>query len=136
MDSCDLLAVAEHPGEPRYEVRDGCIRALYGHSIEVVIGVAFNVGAPPTLHHGSCWQALNSIVRYGLLPMQRQMVHLTNTSDEAMAVGRRKGDPLVFQISQNQTEEPVADGIWVAPLIQSHRLSIVNPFTDEAGVVR
>jgi RNA:NAD 2'-phosphotransferase (TPT1/KptA family) len=136
VDSSELLAVAEHPGEPRYEVRDGRIRALYGHSIEVVIDAAIDVGAPHHLYHGSSWAALNSIVRDGLTPMKRRMVHLTNTPEEAMAVGRRKGAPLVFSIDQSHDEEPVADGIWVAAMVPRQRLSIVNPFVEEAGVVR
>jgi RNA:NAD 2'-phosphotransferase (TPT1/KptA family) len=136
VDSSELLAVAEHPGEPRYEVRDGRIRALYGHSIEVVIDAAIDVGAPHHLYHGSSWSALDSIVRDGLTPMKRRMVHLTNTAEEAMAVGRRKGAPLVFSIDQSQDEEPVADGIWVAAMVPRQRLSIVNPFVEEAGVVR
>lgn len=136
VDSSELLAVAEHPGEPRYEVREGRIRALYGHSIDVVIDAAIDVGAPPFLYHGSSWSALDAIVRDGLVPMQRRMVHLTNTAEEAMAVGRRKGAPLVLAIDQSRGEEPVADGIWVAPFVERHRLSIVNPFIEEAGVVR
>jgi RNA:NAD 2'-phosphotransferase (TPT1/KptA family) len=136
VDSSLLLAVALHPGEPRYEVRDGRIRALYGHSLDVVIEAAINVGAPNHLYHGSSWSALDSIMRGGLTPMSRRVVHLTNTAEEAMAVGWRKGAPLVFEITHSHDAEPVADGIWVAPLISRERLAIINPFTDEAGVVR
>jgi RNA:NAD 2'-phosphotransferase (TPT1/KptA family) len=136
VDASELLAVAEHPGEPRYEVRDGRIRALYGHSIEVAIDAAIDVGDPLHLYHGSSWSALDSIVRDGLTPMKRRMVHLTNMAEEAMAVGRRKGAPLVFSIDQSHDEEPVADGIWVAAMVPRQRLSIVNPFVEEAGAVR
>jgi RNA:NAD 2'-phosphotransferase (TPT1/KptA family) len=136
VDSSEMLAVAEHPGEPRYEVREARIRALYGHSLEVVIDAAIDVGAPHRLYHGSTWSALDSIVRDGLIPMKRRMVHLTNTAEEAIAVGGRKGVPLVFSIDQSNEEEPVADGIWVAAMVPRHRLSIINPFVEEAGGVR
>jgi RNA:NAD 2'-phosphotransferase (TPT1/KptA family) len=136
VDASELLAVAEHPGEPRYELRDGRIRALYGHSIEVVVDAAIDVGTPQQLYHGSSWSALDSIVRDGLTPMQRRMVHLTNTAEEAMAVGRRKGATLVFAIDQSHDEEPVADGIWVTARVPPQRLSIINPFVEEAGAVR
>lgn len=136
VDSSELLAVAEHPGEPRYEVRDGRIRALYGHSLNVVIDAAIDVGAPLHLYHGSSWSVLDLIVRDGLTPMNRRVVHLTNTAEEAMAVGRRKGAPLVFSIYQSHDAEPVADGIWVAPLVSPDRLSIVNPFLEESGAMR
>jgi RNA:NAD 2'-phosphotransferase (TPT1/KptA family) len=136
VDSSQLLAVAEHPGEPRFEVRDGGIRALYGHSLDVVIDVGIKVGAPTSLFHGSSWSALDAIVRSGLVPMQRRLVHLTNIAEEAMAVGERKGAPLVLAIDQSHDEEPVAEGIWVSSEVPPRRLSIVNPFIEEAGVVR
>jgi len=135
-DSSQLLAVAEHPGEPRFEVRDGRIRALYGHSLDVVIDAGINVGAPTSLYHGSSWSVLDAIVHDGLVPMQRRMVHLTNVAEEAMAVGERKGAALVLAIDQSHDEVPVAEGIWVAAGVLPHRLSIVNPFIEEAGVVR
>ena len=135
-DSSHLLAVAEHPGEPRFEVRDGRIRALYGHSLDVVIDAGIKIGAPTSLYHGSSWSALDAIVHDGLIPMQRRMVHLTNIAEEAMAVGERKGAPLVLAIDQSHDEEPVAEGIWVAARVLPHRLSIVNPFIEEAGVAR
>ncbi|WP_255992352.1 RNA 2'-phosphotransferase, partial [Chitinolyticbacter albus] len=136
VDSSHLLAVAEHPGEPRFEVRDGQIRALYGHSLNVSIDTGIKIGAPTSLYHGSSWSALNAIIDNGLIPMQRRMVHLTNVADEAMAVGERKGAPVVLAVDQSHNEVPVAEGIWVAPSVLPHRLSIVNPFTEEAGVVR
>lgn len=136
VDSSHLLAVAEHPGEPRFEIQDGRIRALYGHSLDVVIDAGIKVGAPTSLYHGSSWAALDAIVHDGLVPMQRRMVHLTNMPEEAMAVGERKGAPLVLAIDQSHDEEPVAEGIWVAASVLPCRLSIVNPFTEEAGVVR
>lgn len=136
VDSSQLLAVAEHPGEPRFEVRDARIRALYGHSLDVVVDAGIKVGAPLCLYHGSSWSALDAIVRDGLIPMQRRVVHLTNIAEEAMAVGMRKGAPLVLSIGQCHDEEPVAEGIWVSSKVLPQRLSIVNPFVEEAGVVR
>lgn len=136
VDSSQLLAVAEHPGEPRFEVREGRIRALYGHSLNVIVEAGFNVGAPASLYHGSSWSALDAIVRDGLIPMQRRMVHLTNVAEEAMAVAQRKGAPIVLAVVQSHEEEPIAEGIWVAPKVPSHRLSILNPFSEEAGSVR
>ncbi|WP_261534528.1 RNA 2'-phosphotransferase [Burkholderia multivorans] len=136
VDSSHLLAVAEHPGEPRFEVRDGHIRALYGHSLDVVIDVGIKVGAPNSLYHGSSWSTLDAIAQDGLIPMQRRMVHLTNVAEEAMAVGERKGAPILLAIDQSHDEEPVAEGIWVAACVPPHRLSIMNPFIQEAGAIR
>ena len=136
VDSNQLLAITEHPGEPRFEVLGGRIRALYGHSLDVVIDVGIKVDAPTSLYHGSSWSALDAIVQKGLIPMQRRVVHLTNIAEEAMAVGERKGAPLVLSINQSHDEKPVAEGIWVSSKVQPHRLKIVNPFIEEAGVFR
>lgn len=136
VDSCELLAVAEHPGEPRFEVRDGHIRALYGHSLDVVIDSGVNVGAPTSLYHGSSWPTLGAIAQNGLIPMQRRAVHLTNNAEEALAVGERKGPPLVLAITQDHNAEPVAEGIWVVSSVLPDHLFIVNPFIDEAGAIR
>lgn len=136
VDASHLLAVAEHLGEPRFEVQDGRIRALYGHSLNVAIDTGVKVGSPTSLYHGSNWSALDAIVKDGLSPMQRRMVHLTNIAEEAMAVGGRKGAPIILAVVQGLDEEPVAEGIWVAARVPSHRLSIVNPFFDEAGASR
>ncbi|MEE3632816.1 RNA 2'-phosphotransferase [Pseudomonas sp. AL 58] len=136
VDSSHLLAVAEHPGEPRFEVRDDRIRALYGHTLNVVIEAGIKVGAPTALYHGSSWSVLDAIIKDGVNPMQRRMVHLTNIAGEAVAVGARKGAPIVLAIDQLHDAEPVAEGIWVAPCILPNRLSIVNPFIEEGGAVR
>lgn len=135
-DVSQLLAVAEHPGEPRFEIRDGNIRALYGHSIDVRVEVGFDVGGPAALFHGSSWGALDNIVNQGLRPMSRRMVHLANTASEAMAVGERKGAPIVFSVRQSGKEEAVAEGIWVVQEVGSNDLSILNPYVDEAGVMK
>jgi RNA:NAD 2'-phosphotransferase (TPT1/KptA family)/tetratricopeptide (TPR) repeat protein len=135
-DISNLLAVAEHPGEPRFEVREGHIRALYGHSLDVTVEAGIKVGTPTSLYHGSSWSVLNAIIKNGLLPMRRQFVHLTNIAEEAMAVGERKGAPIIFAVDQSDSEEPVAEGIWVTAKVSPHRLTIVNPFIQEGGIVR
>lgn len=136
VDSSHLLAIAEHPGEPRFEVKDGRIRALYGHTLNVVIEAGIKLGAPTSLYHGSSWSVLDEIVRDGVIPMQRRMVHLTNVAEEAMAVGERKGAPVVLAIEQSNDESPVAEGIWVSAQIFPQRLSIINPYVEETGASR
>lgn len=136
VEASEILAVAEHAGEPRFQVRDGRIRALYGHSLAVSIDAGIDVGGPAALYHGSSWEALDAIVDQGLIPMQRRMVHLTNNVDEASAVGERKGTPIVLVVYQTGAEQPVAEGIWVVEKVIPQRLAIVNMFVNEAGVVR
>ncbi|VFR32729.1 RNA:NAD 2'-phosphotransferase [plant metagenome] len=135
-DSSQILAVAEHPGEPRFEIREGNIRALYGHSLDVVVDDGIHIGTPSALFHGSTWSALDLIVKNGLIPMQRRMVHLTNTTAEASSVGGRKGEAIVLGVDIREDEEVVAEGIWVVPDVSPDRLTIVNIYSDESGVAR
>ena len=130
VEASQLLAVAEHPSEPRFEVRNGQLRALYGHSLKVTVDVGMKVGVPTSLFHGSSWAALNTIVSQGLLPMARCEVHLTNSAEEAMAVGERKGAPLVLAVAQKYDEKSVVEGIWTTRCVEPNRLSIVNPFIE------
>lgn len=79
---------------------------------------------------------LDAIINDSVNPMQRGMVHLANIAGEAVAVGARKGAPIVLAIDQIHDAEPVAEGIWVAPSILPNPLSIVNPFIEEGGAIR
>ena len=56
----DLEAVVNAPGKRRHEIRDGHIRALYGHSFPM--RVAFEPACPPAvLYHGTARRFLPSI---------------------------------------------------------------------------
>ncbi len=133
VDSGEILAVAEHPAEPRYEVVDGRIRALYGHSLDVHVEIGGKIGEPDFLYHGTSWAALDCVVEEGLKPMERRFVHLTNNGREAVEVGERKGAPVLLSIEKIGDEEPVVEGIWIADAIGPERLSIINSF-DMDGI--
>lgn len=135
-ESNRLLAVVEHPSEPRFQLINNKIRALYGHSINVNIDPSIKVGNPNALYHGSECSALDSIVLQGLLPQSRRMVHLTNNVDEAILVGSRKGSAILFQINQTGAEKPAAEGIWVIDNVPPENLSIINQFMNEVGISR
>lgn len=84
----DLDAVASAPGKRRHEIRDGRIRALYGHSFPM--RVDFEPAEPPAaLYHGTARRFLPSIMEEGLRPMSRQYVHLSADMDMARQVGSR-----------------------------------------------
>ena len=84
------------------------IRANYGHSIPIVLGL--EPTAPPTLlYHGTAARFLESIKTDGLLPRGRNYVHLSPDIDTATAVGRRHGRPVVLNIlAQDMHEDSFA----------------------------
>ena len=84
----DLLQSSD---KKRFELREDRIRATYGHSFAVDLGVK-SVEPPTQLYHGTARDLATTILRDGLRPRGRQYVHLSQSLDEAMAVGKRR-DP-------------------------------------------
>jgi putative RNA 2'-phosphotransferase len=93
----DWSAVLERgtDGKKRFEVVDGKIRALYGHS--KVGQIEYPAVEPPSiLYHGTHPGALQSIRRQGLQSMKRQYVHLSRTIERAMEVGGRRTEQVIL----------------------------------------
>lgn len=93
----DWLAVLDGQTDwkKRFEVIDGRIRALYGHS--KVSPVEYPPVEPPSiLYHGTNPQALESIRRQGLRSMKRQYVHLSRTIERAIKVGSRRTKQVIL----------------------------------------
>ena len=73
------------------------IRANYGHSISVDLGLD-DAEPPEYLYHGTSTRFLDDIRDRGLQPMGRVYVHLSETHEAALEVGRRHGPPLVLVV--------------------------------------
>lgn len=67
------------------------VRAAYGHSVDVTVD-AEATPVPDELYHGTSARNVDAILSEGLKPMSRQQVHLSETPDAALEVGRRHGD--------------------------------------------
>jgi len=97
--------VKEDP-KGRFELKNGKIRAKYGHSVDVEIKWSESKEIPPILYHGTSRKAINSIVKEGLLPMKRKEVHLSKSFVEALEVGRRYDNkPVVLKIDAKKMIE-------------------------------
>ena len=92
----------------RFAIKNGMIAALYGHSIKQVIHHPEAV-PPAVLYHGTAHRFLKSIEREGLLPMERQYVHLSADPATAESVGRRRDNhPAILKIDAKRAHD---DGI-------------------------
>lgn len=94
------------------------IQANQGHSINV--DLPLNSATPPIyLYHGTATRFLDSILRQGLRPQQRQHVHLSTDMVSASAVGRRYGKPVLLKIKALLMHEQgfvfyrSANGVWL-----------------------
>ncbi|WP_037681043.1 RNA 2'-phosphotransferase [Streptomyces griseus] len=93
----ELISVARAVTETRFEVREGLVRARYGHSRPAAI--EYEIRQPETpLYHCTPTAALRSIFERGegLRPMTRQWVHLTSDRAAALSAGRRHGPSVLL----------------------------------------
>jgi len=93
---CKVVATSD---KKRFAISaDGLfIRANQGHSIEVNLGLE-PVEPPELLYHGTATRFLDSIKAQGLLPQNRQYVHLSADTETATKIGQRHGKPVVLTI--------------------------------------
>ncbi|NNE42725.1 MAG: RNA 2'-phosphotransferase, partial [Gemmatimonadetes bacterium] len=112
-DLIDVLAAEDVVGEnaeeivqdlvnsgdrPRFQIADGKIRALYGHSSRVNLDYP-ECEPPDTLYNGTSVENARSIKENGLPPAGRAYVHLSSTAEEALSIGRRHDDdPVLIEI--------------------------------------
>ena len=95
----DLLTVVEGDkrGKKRYELVNGKIRALFGHS--TVERIAYpSVEPPQQLFHGTTSDAVDTILQTGLEARSRQYVHLTSDYGMAQTVARRHSEHIVILV--------------------------------------
>ena len=81
----------EESEKKRHEISDGKIRAYYGHSVPMKIEKEEKM-PPEVLFHGTARRFYKSITEKGLLPQNRQYVHLSQDIETAENVGKRHDD--------------------------------------------
>ena len=99
LDRDTLGRIVESDPKRRYALSaDGlCIRANYGHSVPVDLGLR-PLAPPEHLFHGTAKRNLDAIRVGGLQPGRRQFVHLSKDAATAVNVGRRHGSPVVLRV--------------------------------------
>lgn len=120
VDEIDIIKMVELSEKKRHQIINGKIRAYYGHSVENRI-LKHPIEPPEFLYHGTTQSNLNSILEKGLLPMERQYVHLSFDDRTAEIVGsRRNGELLILKVKAKEAfinhikfyqEE---NGIWLS----------------------
>lgn len=101
----DFAAVIAQSEKQRYEMRNGMIRAYYGHSTPQKIERKPTV-PPKVLFHGTTPQAASRIRIEGLKTMRRQHVHLSEDIDTARQVAlRRTQRPVILKIRAGDAYE-------------------------------
>ncbi|MER5175318.1 MAG: RNA 2'-phosphotransferase [Candidatus Nitrosocosmicus sp.] len=93
----DLLDIISNQKKVRFEIKENQIRAIYGHTIS--IKKKNPIMPPEILYHGTSHKYMNSIMRNGLIKMDRQYVHLSIDLDTAIETGKRRdGNPAIIKV--------------------------------------
>lgn len=94
----DLEEMIRRSEKRRHEIFNGCIRAIYGHSIPGKLKRIASV-PPAILFHGTSPECVPEIRELGLKPMNRQNVHLSTDEKTAIQVGKRKAnEPVLLRV--------------------------------------
>lgn len=126
----DFHTVMSVSDKKRFEISDGHIRALYGHSIPMKI-VKEPTTPSPLLYHGTARRNLDNILQQGILPMSRQYVHMSEDVETATKVGRRKAQDIVILAINTQAEPGVPfycgnDQTWLADRVPPSMIDVLN----------
>ncbi|GHO51043.1 RNA 2'-phosphotransferase [Ktedonospora formicarum] len=116
----DIFSLMAQSEKQRFEVKDGKIRAYYGHSLPRKIEMQAAI-PPKVLYHGTTPEATQLIRDQGLRPMQRQYVHLSADRETALMVARRRTSrPVILHVNALEaSEQGIAfylgnDMVWLA----------------------
>jgi putative RNA 2'-phosphotransferase len=103
-DLADLLKNSAD-GKQRFELKDGRVRALYGHS--GITDILYLPVIPPEfLYHGTTDEVLEFIRKEGLTSQARQYVHLSTEVERAAQVGKRHpGNLSILRILARKAHE-------------------------------
>lgn len=123
-----IIEMVEKSEKKRHQILDGKIRAYYGHSIKEKI-IKQSSEPPLLLYHGTKQNNLKNIKEKGLLPMNRQYIHLSINEETAKIIGsRKKGETVIIKIKAKEAFDvgiifyEENNGIWLAESICSKYL--------------
>ncbi|MBC6447758.1 RNA 2'-phosphotransferase [Actinokineospora xionganensis] len=137
-ETLDVVVAENNKQRFTYDETGTRIRANQGHSVPVDLGL-LPATPPHVLYHGTVAAALPSIKADGLRPMNRHHVHLSATRETAVAVGARRGKPLVLVIdaagmaADGHVFYVSANGVWLTDHVPAVYLE--EPGDRAAGII-
>lgn len=106
-----IIGLVETDPKGRYQVDNNHVRATYGHSLELSMSLPTD-DIPERLYYPAHPNMVNKILEEGLQPVDRAMVHLSKTWNDAFEAGiHREGpDPVILRID---AEDAMNNGIII-----------------------
>ena len=119
-----LDEIVETNNKKRYEYSEDKtkIRARQGHSINVDVELK-ETTPPGILYHGTAETTVPAIMKEGIKKGSRLHVHLSQTEETAVNVGKRHGKPAVLRINAKQMSEDGIkfylsnNGVWLTDFV-------------------
>ena len=134
LDAEDLEAAITSGDRARYDIKNGRIRALYGHSIEIDPGEGSE--PPCDLYVGLPASDRDRLERFGLRGGRRRFLHLAMTPEEAREVGRRSAvEYCVVRVDATDAWEQGIDfydrkSLWMAVELPTYALEVIETHND------
>lgn len=130
----ELLEIVETNEKRRFTLSaDGrSIRAAQGHSVDVDLKLRTSV-PPHVLYHGTVRKHMPAILQEGLRPMSRHAVHLSATKEAALAVGARRGAPVILVVDSYAMHrdgyqfQQAENSVWLTAAVPSKYLRLPPP---------
>lgn len=129
----ELCEIVKTNNKQRFEFYDDMqlIRARQGHSVKVDVKLAEQL-PPDVLYHGTSEEKIDSLLANGITPQTRLYVHLSDTIDTAVNVGRRHGKPVVFKVdAKRMSEEGIIfylsrNGVWLTDKVDANYITLIQ----------
>ena len=126
-----LDEIVETNIKKRYEYSEdkSKIRARQGHSINVDVELKETTPLD-MLYHGTAETTVPAILKEGIIKGSRLHVHLSQTEDTAVNVGKRHGKPAVLRIDAKQMSEDGIkiylsnNGVWLTDYVDAKYVMI------------
>lgn len=128
----EIRAAVNRPEKQRFEFRDDKVRATYGHSFPVDLGLE-PVEPPAELYYGTARDLAQSILKGGLKPRDRRYVHLSASIEEAEAVGKRRDPaPAIIVVDTRAAQQAgmafyLSGPLYLAETVPPQFLSLRQP---------
>ncbi len=142
----DIESVVYDSEKQRFEIVEGRIRARYGHSFEIDLGID-PVEPPEYLYKGVHLREADGVLAEGLKPVDRQYVHLSFQADVAARLaGKGRGRGAVVRVDAQRahragvpfydcgptilTPEVPSDFLILEQLPEASEMSLTRPTTQ------
>ncbi len=101
-----IIGLVETDYKGRYQLEDNYVRATYGHSISLNMSLPTD-NIPSRLYYPTTESEQDVLLKEGISPTDRTMVHLSKTHKNAFEAGahRSEEDPIILRVDAERAQD-------------------------------